>query len=275
MKKPRRMLLTRWGLALHYYKILVVTFSLAVMLILLSVAVVTASLAMFMPVGWVGAMLIAAPVFYAPLLLLFWAIAVLIGVAGSILCLWVPQRTGAKPLIIAALVVEALGLFLFAFGGLSGFALIGSDQAIPSVGELRPFFGSFMALSFLGGMVLMFCAWVLCMLFSRALLIFYFTDSLTAKFAVGRVTRGVVLIVCTPIYVFITPFIVDAAASISAFYGLSTLMVLIIIFSLLWIRLLVNILRILDVLRGRMRHLENAERSLEGLPRLPLRSIER
>jgi hypothetical protein len=275
MKNTQRLYLSRWGLALHHYKILVLTFSLALMLILLSVAVVTTAIALVLPVGWIGALLVVLPLFYVPIMLCLWAIAVLLGLVGSILCLWVPRRTGAKPFIVAALLLESLGLFLFTFGGLSGLALIGSGLEIPAVGELTAFFGDAMVLSFLVGMICMFSGWVLFLLFSRALLLFYFTDSLTAQFTLRRVTRSIVLIVCTPFYVVLSLIIVKVAISLSAPIGPSTLIALIIIFCLLWFRLLLNIVRIMEVLRTRMRHLEEREGSPRVLPRIPLRSLER
>jgi hypothetical protein len=249
MKKATRMRLARWGLAFHAAKI--VCLLLAILVIVIGVVLGLIAVG----AGSSGLLVVyIVCVFSAGLL---WALAPFLGTVGSLLCLWVPQKTGGKTVILISFTLDALGAVTYlgcilinvltgafaANSASSGNA--GSMAAVETLGVLG-------VIGILASAVMFFVGWILFMLFLRAMLL-YFRESGFAHDCLTTLILCIGMGVFTPFY-FVGGIILLAVLAHSthpALGGLCSLL-MIIVWIVVWVNLLIKILNQIVVVRGHL-----------------------
>src|SRR5262249_51063915 len=94
-----------------------------------------------------------------------------LGFVGSLLCLWGPQKSRGKPLIIVSFALDCAAFGLVLLGVIMSVA---SGASLAGMGSMREAAGVALVASLLSPL-LMFAAWILFMLFLRAVAL-YFRD---------------------------------------------------------------------------------------------------
>jgi hypothetical protein len=181
MNKATRMRLVRMGLALHYIKVIV---------LVLGVMTVVLPPAMSQIRGNAGPIAFLLATIVHEVLLVF---APILGGIGSLLCLWVPQKTGAKVLIICSFILDLLALLLQALAVL---ALVTGKLSMDSSDDVDVLMTGGAALLNFFGMLMGFAGWVLFMLFLRRLSYYFGDDSIGEE--AGRIIFYVVGLVVMP-----------------------------------------------------------------------------
>jgi hypothetical protein len=126
----------------------------------------------------------------------------LLGLVGSILCMWVPARSGAKGLIIASLVLDVISIPLSILLNLLS-VLPGSVAVAAALGTIPAF-------------VLAFVAWALFMLFLRQLCN-YLDEVPMGDEAMAILMRGILIMFVTPIVLFALFILIGIVPCLGAF----------------------------------------------------------
>jgi hypothetical protein len=184
----RQMGLTSLGLAFHYARVLTWLIGLALMIFAYFVAMAAGTSrnaadagALIGLLGVLSLLASLATYFLAPAL----------GITGSTLCCWVPWKTGAKPLIITALALDASGLVLPVLSIIiagAGASLHGFGAGTGAAALV------FLALAFL----CVLAGFILFMLFLRQLANFM-DDSGSADEAMSIIITWLILLLAAPI----------------------------------------------------------------------------
>lgn len=187
MKKTTRLWLARWGLALHVLKVVLLV--LAVVIGLLSPLMLLIK-GKFGPIGYTIVHVIAE------ILDVLWPIT---GTVGSFLCLWVPEKTGSRAIIVLSFLADAIAIVLrfVALVLLLTGAITTALAASESGSAPTTSYGGAAVLLELCGAFLGFCAWVLFMLFLRQVAA-YFRDDNTSTEALTVLASVFALMVVSP-----------------------------------------------------------------------------
>jgi hypothetical protein len=246
MKKATRMRLANVGLALHAGKILCYLIGILCVLIAFGLAVIDVSTTRSRGVSIAAVVLLG-------IFMLLWVLAPLLGVVGSMLCMWVPHKTGAKMLIIVSFLLDALGLLIYVGCQVASF-LTGAlaFNTLASSGPTADALGVLAIGGILASALMMFVGWILFMLFLRNML-FYFNESGFAHDCMQTMILCILLSVMTP-FLFgcaVVMLIRVALAIHPALAGLG-MVLFILLWIVFWVKLLINILNQIVVVRGHL-----------------------
>jgi hypothetical protein len=178
------------GLTIHYARIALMLLCFVVLVISMVVLPLVAALEISRAARsgeGPGAGLVLATI---PLLLVNIAmnfLAPLLGLSGSILCLWVPSQSGAKGFIIASLTLDLVALPVGLL--LRLLSLFPEGQLLAVLGVVPAF-------------LMGFIAWALFMVFLQKLSS-YFHEETLAEEAQALLIRGIVILVLAPVVFFI------------------------------------------------------------------------
>jgi hypothetical protein len=168
LKTRHRMQRVSLGLAFHYFKILCYL----VMMLTFLIGSIVASTAARAGSGFV-VNLVGVMVCFSMILVM---VTPVLGFVGSLLCLWVPQKTGAKPLIIVSFGLDSGAIGLGLLSVITSFTA-GASAAGGSAGTAMGMAGASLIFIILSPLVA-FAGWILFMLFLRNLA-YYFGDDAT------------------------------------------------------------------------------------------------
>ncbi len=240
----QRMRITRHGMACHYARVLLVLISiLSVIIWIVLVTIVDQARVQspFLTAAMAGLIVVTAGVGVLCLTL-----APILAAIGSLLCLWVPHKTGARLLIVLSFSLDCIGFFAW-IGGL-GFALAVAGLRTEGWGAvgLLPFAG------LLVWALLAFAAWVFFMLFVRGMFVF-FGDSFAANETYALLIQSAVLSVVTPIWCVVVLYVGAYVAENIDRTGSQIVMgALFLLAILVWVWVLLRILAMIKGIRGRL-----------------------
>ena len=254
MKKATRMRLASVGLAFHAGKILCYLIGILCCILAMGVAMVGATS------GSASVGLAITALIFMGIFLLLWLLAPLLGTIGSMLCMWVPHKTGGKILIIISFVLDALGLMIYLgcqlISLLSG-AFAFNTATMSGAGGAADALGGLALAGVLTSMLMLFAAWILFMLFLRNMLL-YFRESGFAHDCLQTLMFCIGLGVFTPLYfgggvllVGLVARAIKVPGVAMAVAGLALLM-LVILWIVCWVNLLIKILNQIVVVRGHL-----------------------
>ncbi|HYV36519.1 MAG TPA: hypothetical protein VE988_12480 [Gemmataceae bacterium] len=190
--KHQRMFLTRIGLTFHYAKILCFLAS----MLTLTFAVFLAFFAVQAPSQ--GAAVVSR--IFAMLYFILFAMAPVLGVAGSLLCAWVPRKTGGKELIIISFALDAAGLVIY--GGCQMISIAASmasgAKAAARTGPAAVM-GNMAIAGSIGALLMMLVAWILFLMFLKAIFRYYEDDNMIEE-TQSLLHFSVSVVVGTPFY---------------------------------------------------------------------------
>jgi hypothetical protein len=251
MKKATRMRLTRLGLTLHAAKIL--CYLVGILCIIVGLVVLVAAASTAASSGTAATGFGIAGIALMIIFMLLWVLAPVLGTIGSMLCMWVPKRTGAKYLIIISFALDAAGLLtylacLFISLLMGAFAFqsatsgnTSSLAAMNAVGTLANI-GAFVSA------LMVFAAFVLFMLFLRQMLL-YFNESGNADECSRVMFFCIALGVFTPFYFAIAIGIAIGCAAIHPAISGALLLFFILFWIVGWVNLLMKILTLIGNVR--------------------------
>jgi hypothetical protein len=267
MKKAQRMRLTRLGLALHAAKIICYLVALVLVLVLFSLSLVSASILMssnVSPAGTGRSGPGSGVAVIGVLILVLGGVAFLLSMAapflclaGSVLCLWVPEKSGSKVLIMLSCALDAMGLLIYAgcfllslISGSLGSVLPGrasmAGAAVNTSMVLVSQLGALLSL------IMIFVAWVLFMLFLRQLF-YYCRDRSGADECLQVMFLCIGWAILGPIIFFIGLILLGViAAKTHVGVAIAGAVILIIVFIVVWVKLLFSVLQLISTLRGYM-----------------------
>lgn len=211
MKNAQRMARANLGLGFHYFRVL--CFLVAILLNLVGNIVARFAFAGAMASAGAGDMGTAqgAAGFAGVVILitgcgfgLFMLVTPILGFVGSLLCLWVPQKTRGKALIMVSFGLDSGAIGALALSFFVSMAA-GASAAAGNFGGATGGFGLAFILVLLS-LLLILAAWILFMLFLRALAR-YLDDESTADEVMRILIMTIVIGVAGPILMFFVAFL--------------------------------------------------------------------
>jgi hypothetical protein len=218
---PWCMSLANLGLGFHYARLIVELVSIVVGLF--------GSMAVGLAMG-TPAMALGLAIVFGFLTVVMSAVMAILGLTGSILCAWVPARSGARPLIIVSAALDA---------PLLPAALVPLFVAMGYVGfQVYGFVSSLLGLA----------SWILFMLFLRALSFFLSEDTMGRE-AERLLIRGLVLLLLVPITVSVLLFLIVLAVPILIFFVVPVAFLASIYWIVLAIKFIFEVLNLIGSIR--------------------------
>jgi hypothetical protein len=254
MKKATRMRLTRLGLSLHAAKIL--CYLIGILCIIIGLMVLVAAAGTAASSGTAATGFGIAGIALMIIFMLLWILAPVLGTIGSMLCMWVPKKTGAKYLIIISFALDAAGLLtylacLFISLLMGAFAFQSATSGNTSSLAAMNAVGTLANIGALVSALMVFAAFVLFMLFLRQMLV-YFNESGNADECSKVMFFCIGMGVFTPFYFAMAIGLAIGCAAIHPAISGVLLLFFILFWIVGWVNLLMKILTLIGNVRAHL-----------------------